>query len=209
MRHVLSYLAQIFVHQYRCVFMSYSVGFCAPSVPIGEVRTVADPAHQNQAASENSSSLGADDSHTSGNSAFLSPNETAEQLWQLARICEAEKAKVRQQFEEEESKAMRQQVIQLQHKGRNYNKQELSERLWELVRASEKFSNRAQSVDDSAERPVMQQDAGEAQTDAGPQVYQESSSVQQGSMEKQRRKGVFEDIGVSQQAAWCGAFTAT
>lgn len=98
---------------------------------------------------------------------------------------------------------MRQQVIQQQHKGRKYSEQELSGRLWELVRASEKFTERAHEDSDAAERPLMQQSAQAAQYDAAPQMRQPISSPQEAPADIQRRKGVFEDIGVPQQAAWC------
>jgi hypothetical protein len=159
---------------------------------------------QNQAASESSSSQGTGINQSSGASAALSLHEAAEQLWQLARTCEAEKAEVRQQFEEEESRASRRHAIQHQHRGQNYSKQELSRRLWDLVKAAEKFTKRERKDDDVLE----QQNDGEAH-DGAPLVDPTFSSAQQDGSGQQRRKGVFEDIGVSQQAAWCGTFTGT
>lgn len=107
---------------------------------------------------------------------------------------------------------MRQQAIQQQHRGRNYTKEQASSGLWDLVRASEMLTNREQS-ETADEEHLADADAGASEqpvssTRAAQSVHSAEldppPSPQQVHADQQRRKGVFEDIGVSQQAAWCG-----
>ena len=132
----------------------------------------------------------------------MSLSEVAEQLWRVARTCEAEKEEVKRRFEEQDTNAMRQRTIRQQHQGRKYTEQELSQGLWGLVRASEKMTGRTREDVAAGEQPLPRPEAGHP--DDTPSMHPTLPSPREAQADKHRRPAVFEDVGVSQQAAWCG-----
>lgn len=123
----------------------------------------------------------------------------------------------RRQKEEKQHDALesvlRRKAIKEQHGGKGYTQKELSGRLWELVRASEALKS-SLAVDEDVEQPA-QTDTGATQVEAGASEavtapeFDNLPVAEPVEPQKYRRKAVFEDLGVSQQAAWCAPPKAT